>query len=151
MLPFKGGLRHEAEKSFPKAVTEARDFYVQYFGFEVAFDAGWYVQLHGPRDGGGAPLEVAFILPDHESLPPFLRRAFDGKGVFLTMEVEDVDALYERLRGEGHEILIELRDEVWGQRHFSVRDPSGGLLDVVKPIPPSAEYQAAYLQSGGKS
>lgn len=23
------------------AVAEARDFYVQYFGFEVVFDAGW--------------------------------------------------------------------------------------------------------------
>ncbi len=45
------------------------------------FDAGWYVQLHGERDGGGAPLELAFMLPDHESLPPALRRAFDGQGM----------------------------------------------------------------------
>jgi len=131
-----------------KAVAEARDFYVRYFGFQVAFDAGWYVQLHGVRDGGDAPLELAFMLPDHESLPPSLRHAFDGKGVFLTIDVEDVDALYHRLRADGHEILIELRDEAWGQRHFGVRDPSGGMLDVVKPIPPSAEYQAAYLHSG---
>ncbi len=130
-----------------KGVTAARDFYVRYFGFEVVFDAGWYVQLHGERDGGGAPLELAFMLPDHESLPPALRRAFEGQGMFLTVEVEDVDTLYERLRGDGHEILIELRDEAWGQRHFGVRDPNGGMLDVVKPIPPSAEYQAGYLQS----
>lgn len=133
------------------AVSEARDFYVEHFGFEVAFDAGWYVQLHGPRDGGGAPLELAFMLPDHESLPPSLRRAFDGKGVFLTMEVDDVDALYERMREDGHEFLIDLRDEAWGQRHFSLRDPSGILLDVVKPIAPSPEYQAAYLEGGSDS
>ncbi|MGH9672962.1 MAG: VOC family protein [Bryobacteraceae bacterium] len=109
------------------------------------------MQLHGPRDGGAAPLELAFMLPDHESLPPFLRQAFDGKGVFLTIEVDDVDPFFERIRRDGHEILVDLRDEAWGQRHFSVRDPSGGLLDVVKPIPPSAEYQAAHLQGGGNS
>ncbi len=126
-----------------KAVTEARDFYVRYFGFEVVFDAGWYVQLHGPRDGGGAPLELAFMLSDHKSLPPSHRQAFNGKGVFLTIEVDDADPFFERLRRDGHEILVELRDEAWGQRHFIVRDPSGGLLDVVKPIPPSAEYQSA--------
>jgi len=126
------------------AVTEARDFYTKYFGFAVEFDAGWYVQLHGPRDGGEMPLELAFMTPEHESLPSSERHAFNGKGVFLTIEVDEVDGLYRRLRSDGHEILIELRDEDWGQRHFSVRDPAGGMLDVVKPIPPSAEYQPAY-------
>lgn len=129
-----------------KAVAEARDFYVRYFGFQVVFDAGWYVQLNAVREGGGAPLELAFMIPDHESLPPSLRHAFDGKGVFLTIDVEDVDALYQQLRAGGHEILIDLRDEEWGQRHFAVRDPSGGMLDVVKAIPASADYEAAYLE-----
>ncbi|MGH8526025.1 MAG: VOC family protein, partial [Gammaproteobacteria bacterium] len=84
---------------------------------------------------------LAFMLPDQ-------RQAFDGKGVFLAIDVEDVDTVYERLRRDGHELLIELRDEAWGQRHFGVRDPSGGMLDIVEPIPPSAEYQAAYQQNG---
>ncbi|MGQ0648649.1 MAG: VOC family protein, partial [Gemmatimonadaceae bacterium] len=38
---------------FPVVVTsklaEARDFYVQHFGFRVVFEADWYVQLHGSR------------------------------------------------------------------------------------------------------
>ena len=63
-----------------KAVTEARDFYMKYFGFVIEFDAGWYVQLHGKRDGGGMPLELAFMNPEHESLPAAQRHAFDGKG-----------------------------------------------------------------------
>ncbi|MGH8237931.1 MAG: VOC family protein [Steroidobacteraceae bacterium] len=131
------------------ALTEARDFYLRYFGFEVVFETEWYVQLHGPRDGGDAPLELAFALPGHESLPPGLREAFDGKGVFLTFEVDEVDALHEQMRRDGCEILIELRDEAWGQRHFGVRDPSGSLLDVVKPIPPAAEYRGAYQGGSG--
>lgn len=130
------------------AIDEVRDFYVKYFDFKVVFDADWYVHLHGQRDGGGAPLELAFMRPDSESLPPSLRYAFDGKGLFITIEAEDVDTLYQRLRNDNHDIVLELCDEAWGQRHFILRDPSGSLLDVVKPIPPSAQYQAAYLEGG---
>lgn len=122
------------------AVANARDFYVRYFGFAVAFDAGWYVQLHGPRDGGGAPLELAFMTPEHDSLPTERQQAFNGHGVFLTIEIDDVDGMYQRFVSDGQDILIELRDEAWGQRHFAVRDPTGGMLDVVRPIPPSGEY-----------
>jgi hypothetical protein len=31
-----------------------------------------------------------------------------------------------------------------GQRHFAVRDPSGGMLDVVESIASSVECQSAY-------
>jgi uncharacterized glyoxalase superfamily protein PhnB len=64
--------------------------------------------------------------------------------MIMTIEVNDVDVLYERLREAGHEMLLELQDEPWGQRHFLLRDPSGTLLDVVKQIPPSSEYVIAY-------
>lgn len=133
------------------SVNQARDFYVKYFGFEAVFDAGWYVQLHGRRNGSDIPLELAFMLPNNESLPPSLQHAFDGKGVFITIEVDEVDALYEQLRDAGYEAVVELRNETWGQRHFIIRDPSGSLLDVVKPIPPTEEYKAAYSQSEGPS
>ena len=42
------------------------------------------------------------------------------------------------------EVVIGLRDEPWGQRHFLFRDPAGTLLDIVQLIPPSSEYTAAY-------
>lgn len=122
------------------SIDEARDFYVKYFGFEVVFDAGWYVQLHGRRMESDVPLELAFMIPNNESLPPSLQHAFDGKGVFITIEVDEVDTLYQELREAGCEAVVELRDETWGQRHFITRDPSGSLLDVVKPIPLAEEY-----------
>ena len=40
--------------------------------------------------------------------------------------------------------LETLRDEPFGQRHFITRDPNGVLIDVIKPIPPSAEFAAQY-------
>jgi len=133
------------------SVNQARDFYVKYFGFEAVFDAGWYVQLHGRRYGSDVPLELAFMLPNNASLPPSLQHTFDGKGVFLTIEVDEVDALYEQLRDAGYVAVVEPRNEPWGQRHFIIRDPSDSLLDVVKPIPPAEEYTSAYSQSEEQS
>jgi len=127
------------------ALDDARDFYVRYLGFIVAFETEWYVQLHGYRDEGDTPLEIAFMRPKNDSIPPSLQQAFDGRGVFITVELDDVDPLYERLRADGFEFVIDLRDEPWGQRHFMVRDPSGGLLDVVRPIAPTEDYQSAYV------
>jgi catechol 2,3-dioxygenase-like lactoylglutathione lyase family enzyme len=133
---------------FPVIITStlaaARDFYVHHLGFHVVFDADWYVQLHAPRVDEGVPLELAFMSPDLTSQPFPLRSAFNGQGMIVTIEVNDVDTLYERLRDAGYAMVLELQDEPWGQRHFLLRDPSGTLLDVVKQIPPSPEYVLAY-------
>jgi catechol 2,3-dioxygenase-like lactoylglutathione lyase family enzyme len=134
--------------SFPVIVTpkmdDARDFYVKRLGFVVVFEADWYVQLHAPRDGGGKPIELAFMKPDQADQPPSLRPAFNGAGMILTLEVDDPDSIYEAVASGAVETIIALRDEPWGQRHFLIRDPAGNLLDVVKQIAPAQEYEASY-------
>jgi uncharacterized glyoxalase superfamily protein PhnB len=126
------------------AVAAARDFYVQHLGFRVIFEADWYVQLHASRVDGGIPLELAFMSPDLSCQPCPLRSAFNGQGMIVTIEVNDVDVLYQKLQEAGCAMVIELQDEPWGQRLFLLRDPSGTLLDVVKQIPPASEYVLAY-------
>ncbi len=41
-------------------------------------------------------------------------------------------------------MLVALRDEPHGQRHFITQDPNGVLIDVIRPIPPSAEFAQQY-------
>ena len=41
--------------------------------------------------------------------------------------VEDVDALYERVKGKA-EVLMEPRDQFYGIREFTIRDPFGFVL-----------------------
>jgi catechol 2,3-dioxygenase-like lactoylglutathione lyase family enzyme len=106
-------------------LAAARDFYVRHFGFEVAFDADWYVSLkRGPH-------ELAFIRPDHGSIPEGWRKP--AAGVLLTVEVENAAAEHRRLVGEaGLPEHWPLQDEEWGQRHFMTADPNGVLIDVVE-------------------
>lgn len=114
----RGQMTMEHKSSFPVVVTskiaEARDFYVNHLGFQVVFEADWYVQLYAPREGGGKPVEMAFMKPDQEPQPAPLHPAFNGIGVIFTLEVDDVDLLYLGVRDAGRTVTVKLRDEPWG-------------------------------------
>jgi catechol 2,3-dioxygenase-like lactoylglutathione lyase family enzyme len=65
-------------------------------------------------------------------------------GSLVTVEVDDATALRTRAAELGAEVVLDLRDEPWGQRHFIVSDPDGLLVDVVQVIPPTREYAEQY-------
>ncbi|HEX8529957.1 MAG TPA: VOC family protein [Cytophagales bacterium] len=113
-------------------VRESKDFYTRHLGFGVTFENEWFVLLHSP--GGNS--SIAFMLPGQAAQRPIFRPAFGGQGVFLTVEVPDVDAEYRRLRDLGVPIEVELRDEPWGDRHFAIVDPNGIGVDIVTYTPP---------------
>jgi uncharacterized glyoxalase superfamily protein PhnB len=43
----------------------------------------------------------------------------------------------------GAELEGEIVEEVWGQRHFFVRDPEGTWIDVIQLTTPDPEWLAA--------
>jgi uncharacterized glyoxalase superfamily protein PhnB len=117
-------------------ITETRDFYTEYLGFSVAFEASWFVYL---VSAGERPLSLAFMRSDHPSNPPG-PEIFNGKGMILTLQVADATAEYARLRTTDCPIHYELTDEPWGQRRFMLQDPSGVLLDIVQQIEPQPGF-----------
>ena len=56
---------------------------------------------------------------------------FEGKGVYFTIEVENVDDVYKQLNTKGVPIEVEIRNEPWGDRHFAIKDPNGIGVDIV--------------------
>ncbi|NUO78150.1 MAG: glyoxalase [Lysobacter sp.] len=120
-------------------VAASSAFYVRHFGFVALFSSDWYVHLQLADDPS---VNLAILDGEHETIPAVGRGR--ASGLLLNFEVEDVDAVHERLQAAGLPILRSLRDEAFGQRHFITADPSGVLIDVIKPIPPSAEFAAQY-------
>lgn len=120
-------------------VATARQFYTAALGFEVTYDSDWYVSLrHGDA-------ELAILQHDHPSVPDGF--GVPAQGVILNVEVEDVAQVHRDLvEARGLEPVMPLRDEDFGQRHFIVRGPGGVLIDVIQPIPPTAEFAAAYSE-----
>jgi uncharacterized glyoxalase superfamily protein PhnB len=58
-----------------------------------------------------------------------------GTGVpDLSIEVDNVDELYDRAIAKGMEIVYEITDEPWNARRFYVRDPLGKVINVLQHI-----------------
>lgn len=128
-------------------VSKSKAFWTGHFPFEVAFDSEWYVSLIADQQPA---FELALLDSNHPTVPEAFRGKFSG-GLILNFEVDDVDAEYERLLKIGLPMHLPLRSEDFGQRHFITSDPNGVLIDVIKVIPPSAEYVSQYDEETLKS
>jgi uncharacterized glyoxalase superfamily protein PhnB len=109
-------------------VRESKDFYVRLFGCEVLFEGedDWFVLLQLGES------ELGFMKPNMPSQPSIFRPAFQGQGLWVAVDVDDVDAAYARIQFMGVPIEMPPRDEPWGDRHFVVVDPNGIGVDVVQ-------------------
>lgn len=114
-------------------------FYQRHFGFVALFSSDWYVHLQ--LDGDGA-VNLAIVDGQHDTIPATGRGS--ATGLLLNFEVDDVNGVHERLAAAGLPILRSLRDEDFGQRHFITADPNGVLIDIITPIPPTAQFAAQY-------
>lgn len=114
-------------------LLESRDFYKRVLGFGIVFESDWYILMHSP----GGESQLAFLQPEHPSQDVLFRPAFAGQGMFLTIEVPDVDAVYARIQKMGVPVRIPIRDEAWGDRHFALVDPNGVGIDVVTYTAPA--------------
>jgi len=114
----------------------AIDWLVQAFGFEErerwADDDGTIV--HAELDAGGSTIMLATPTPDYLSpkrireLSAEARKMYEVPYVIdgVLVEVDDVDAHFERAKAAGATILSEPEDvpEV-GVRHYRAEDPEG--------------------------
>jgi len=113
-------------------LAESKAFYTDTLGFGITFENEFYLLMHTPN----RQAELSFLLPHHPTQQPLFHEPFNGTGIYLTIEVDDVYELYNRLKKDGVEIQVALRDEPWGDRHFAVQDPNGINIDLVKYSPP---------------
>lgn len=109
-------------------LAETKTFYTAILDFSVSFENDFYLLMKAPGNGG----EVSFLQPQHPSQQALFHKAFNGEGIYLTIEVEDVDSVYKKIKSKNIPIKIGLRDEPWGDRHFAIVDPNGIAIDIVK-------------------
>lgn len=108
-------------------LSETKNFYTKVLDFGVTFENEFYILMHTPNHQA----ELSFLLPNHPTQKPIFQQPFAGKGMYLTIEVEDVDSLYEEIKKKGVNIEIDIRNEPWGDRHFAIVDPNGIGIDLV--------------------
>ena len=101
--------------------AKSRAFYEDVIGMELAMDMGWIATFRSP---GLAQIQVSVMSGD----------ATAPVTPDVSIEVEDVDAVHARALEHGYEIVHPLTDEPWGVRRFFVRDPNGGVINVLRHL-----------------
>lgn len=124
-----------------KDMRASRDFYVKHFGLGVIFESDWVTML---GDTGTGKIAIGFMTPDHPTNPPG-PEAFDGKGVIITIQVRNAARTCATLKEQGAKIFYDLKDEPWGQRRFTLTDPSGVIIDVVEQTQPAEGWWDQYM------
>jgi uncharacterized glyoxalase superfamily protein PhnB len=119
----------------------SRDFYVKHFGLGVIFEADWVTML-GNLDTG--KIAIGFMTPDHPTNPPG-PEVFAGKGMIVTIQVRNAAKACAALKEQGVKIFYDLKEEPWGQRRFTLTDPSGVIVDVVEQTRPADGYWEKYM------
>ncbi|MCF0097273.1 VOC family protein [Micromonospora sp. MH99] len=69
---------------------------------------------------------------------PGSARPADNHSVIIEFLVDDVDALYERLKSVVEEFVNEPTTMPWGNRTLLFRDPDGNLVNFFTPVTPAA-------------
>ena len=110
-------------------LEETPKFYTQVLEFGIVWESDWFLLLSTP----GGQDSISFLLPDHPSQAiEHFKRPFGGEGVYLTIEMDDVDNYYNQIKSKKDvQIALDLRSEEWGDRHFAIIDPNNIGIDFV--------------------
>ncbi|CAN0601970.1 unnamed protein product [Ectocarpus sp. 12 AP-2014] len=92
-------------------------FYVDIFGIDIAMDAGFIVTVAGAEQQ--TQVSLASEGGSGTELP------------VLSIEVDALEPILERLEKAGHAPVYGPVSEPWGARRFYVKDPAGHLINVL--------------------
>ncbi|MDQ3915697.1 MAG: VOC family protein [Actinomycetota bacterium] len=100
-------------------LDSSRDFYTTLLGLDVVMDLDWIVIV---ASGSNPTAQIS------------LQRGDTADGPHLTIEVDDVDAVYEVAQSQGADVVYPITDEPWRVRRFFVRDPAGFVVNVMAHV-----------------
>ena len=100
---------------------EAKAFYQDVLGMDVAMDFGWIITFASDANAA-AQITVASEGGSGTPVPD------------LSIEVDDLDEVLDRVSKAGFPIEYGPAMEPWGVRRFYIRDPFGRLLNILMHV-----------------
>ena len=99
-------------------IIKAKEFYLTYFDFRVAFENEWY--LHLVSDSG---IQLAFLLPNQSTQPVIFHKSYNGNGVIFSLEVKDVASAYSEAMEKSLDIIFGTSFRGMGAASFLCERP----------------------------
>ncbi|HSQ18026.1 MAG TPA: VOC family protein [Anaerolineales bacterium] len=109
-------------------VPSLADFYARVLSVQAEGNA-----THVELNTQGTHMTIFSIAGMERMAPQSMLGAGYGS-VIIAFEVVDVDQAYERLAGQGVEIIMPPTSHPWGARSFWFRDPDGNIVDFFAAI-----------------
>lgn len=112
---------------FVRDMDGSIDFYARVLGFELIRRERGYASLRC----GGVVLGLGPVskLPEERG---YFTRGISGTrlglGVEIVLEVDEVEAVHDRVSATGHPVLEPLQKRPWGLTDFRIADPDGYYL-----------------------
>lgn len=104
-----------------KRVPAAKRFYQDVLGLDLLMDLGWIATY-------GLATKMSIQVS-------FLSQGGSGTEVpDISIEVDDVDEAYRRMKQAKFKIEYDITNEPWGVRRFYVRDPFGKLVNILSHL-----------------
>lgn len=130
---------------------KAIEFYKKAFGatekFSMPHENGKI--MHAEIQIGDSRIMLSDEYPDMEFKSP---KAYGGSPVNLMLYVEDVDALIKRAVGAGATLVMPVKNQFYGDRSGSVKDPFGFTWHIathVEDVPMEELKKRAAKQMSG--
>ena len=102
-------------------LEKSKEFYSEFLGMELAMDMGWILTFVSREN----PTAQISILKNEKKEKP------NNSSLFISIEVDDVDALHQKAKDQQIEIVYPLTDEEWGVRRFFVKEPNGATINLI--------------------
>ncbi|WP_030689894.1 VOC family protein [Streptomyces globisporus] len=118
-------------------VAASQRFFTTHLGYTEQAAAEGFASL--ARDD--AAMDIVLLARGTEVLPAD-QRDQHASGLILAFTATGIEGEEERLRAEGVEIAMPLRQEPWGERLFQVTDPNGVIVQFVEWVTPSGPESA---------
>ncbi len=119
-------LRNVTPILFVRDVTTTAQWFNDRLGFETDFLYG-APPFYGAVSRDGVCLHLRFV-----GKPNFAELAAREDSLILaTIEVDDVEVLFEDIAARGADIVQPMTKQPWGGTDFHVRDPDGNVFSFV--------------------
>lgn len=102
-------------------IEAAQHFYGEILGLETLMDLTW-IRTYGAN--GAMQVQISFATEGGLGTPV----------PDISIEVEDVDEMHNKMKNAGFTIIYGPSNEPWGVRRFYVKDPFGKTINILSHI-----------------
>ncbi len=102
-------------------LEKSKQFYAEFLEMKLVMDMKWILIFASKTNSTS---QISILQNDKKG-------KLNNKAIFISIEVSDVDKLYEKAKKQNYKIIYEITDEPWGVRRFFVADPNGATINIL--------------------